>query len=181
MDIVSLLKRLKNGEELAYKELVFSFTARLMTISRIYAKSEEDAKDVVQDVFLTVYEKIHSFEATHEAALYGWLKRIVINKCLSRNQKKFRTQESSLDAMEFEKGISEEAVSNMSHQEIMDMIFNLPDDQRKVFGLYVIEGFSHKEIAEMLQITETNSRTHLHRSRVILQDKIKFSKKIMIA
>ncbi len=181
MDIVNLLSRMKRGEESAFRDMVFTYSKRLMTVSRIYAKSEEDAKDILQDAFLTVYQKIEKFDADNEAAFYTWLKRIVINKALNKNQRKHVTHEHSLDQMDFDKGINEQAISKMSHEEIMQLIFNLPDEQRKVFGLYVIEGYSHKEIGEMLNITETNSRTHLHRSRQILQYKIKISNKILTA
>lgn len=181
MDISKLLTRLKSNEEAAFKELVFSFSSRLMTIARLYAKSEADAKDTLQDTFVVVYRKIQSFEGHHEAAFYGWLKRIVINISLSKNQRKYRHLESSLDAMTVDSGFDEDTISKMTHQEIMDIIFNLPDDYRQVFALHVIEGYSHKEIAEKLNMTETNSRTHLYRSKKLLQERINFSNKIVTA
>ncbi len=180
MDINTLVKRLKKGDELAFRELVYSFSARLMTIARIYARSEEDAKDTLQDAFVIVFRKIKGFEGDTEAQFYGWLKRIIINISLSKNQRKYRNLESSLNALEIDKGFDEEIISNMTHQEIMDLIFNLPDDYRQVFALFAIEGYSHKEIASMLNISVTNSRTHLYRSKKLLQEKISFSKKIVI-
>lgn len=181
MNIVSLLSRLQKGDELAFKELVYSFSSRLMTIARIYARSEEDAKDTLQDAFVVVYRKIREFEGDKEAAFYGWLKRIVINISLSKNQRKYRNLESSLNALEIEKGFDEQIISNLSHQEIMELIFGLPDDYRQVFALFAIEGYSHKEIAIMLNISETNSRTHLYRSKKLLQKRLGFSQKIVIA
>ena len=181
MDIVTLITRLKKGDELAFRELVYSFSSRLMTIARIYARSEDDAKDTLQDAFVVVFRKIRGFEGDQEAAFYGWLKRIIINISLSKNQRKYRNLESSLNALDIERGFDEQIISNLSHQEIMDLIFNLPDDYRQVFALFAIEGFSHREIAAMLNISETNSRTHLYRSKKLLQEKIGFSQKIVIA
>lgn len=181
MDIGKLISRLKNNEELAFKELVYSFSSRMMTIARIYARSEEDAKDTLQDAFVIVYRKIKNFEGEEEAALYGWIKRIVINISLSKNQRKYRHLESSLDAMVVDTGFDEQTISKMTHEEIMNIIFNLPDDYRQVFALHVIEGYSHKEIGEILNMSETNSRTHLHRSKKLLQEKIRFSNKIVTA
>lgn len=181
MDISNLITRLKNNEELAFKELVYSYSSRFMTIARIYARSEEDAKDTLQDAFVLVYRKIQNFEGDQEAAFYGWVKRIIINISLSKNQRKYRHLESSLDAIQFDASFDEDTISKLSHQEIMDIIFNLPDDYRQVFALHVIEGYSHKEIGEILNMTETNSRTHLYRSKKLLQEKINFSNKIVTA
>lgn len=181
MNIVTLVTNLKKGDESAFRELVYRFSARLMTIARIYARSEEDAKDTLQDAFVIVFRKIKGFEGENEAQFYGWLKRIIINISLSKNQRKYRNLESSLNALEIDKGFDEQIISNLTHQEIMELIFNLPDDYRQVFALFAIEGYSHKEIAIMLNITETNSRTHLYRSKKLLKEKIDFSQKIVIA
>ena len=169
MNVELLLTRLKKGDQLAYKELVFHFSARLMTIARIYSSSEEDAKDILQDTFILVFRKINQFVGSEEKQLYGCLKRIIINLCLSRNQKKYRTMESSLDNMNFDKGVSADAIGNLTHQEIMDLVFKLPDGYRQVFALFAIEGYSHREIAEKLSIGESSSRSQYSRAKKLLQ------------
>jgi len=181
MEIDKLLKGLKNNEEQAFKELVFSFSARLMTLTRIYARSEADAKDTLQDAYMVVYRKIKDFHGTKEYQLYGWIKRIIINISLSKNQKKYLHLESSLDILKVEKGFKENTISKLSHDEIMDIIFKLPNDYRQVFALHVIEGYSHKEISEMLKISVSNSKVLLFRSKKLLQIKIDFSNKIATA
>ncbi len=180
MNFETLLTRLKQGDQLAFRELVMRLSKRLMTVARIYSSSEEDAKDVLQDAFLLVFKKIQVFEGSEEGAMYGWIKRIIINLCLNKNQKKYRRNEMKLEDLKIDKAVPEEALDKMSHDEIMQLIFKLPDDYRKVFSLYAIEGYSHKEIAEMLNMTEINSRTHLHRSRKILQANIESAKKLVI-
>lgn len=181
MDIISLIARLKKGQEPAYKELVFAFSARLMTVARIYSKNEEDAKDVLQDAFILVFKKVKSFEGTEERAFYGWMKKLIINLCLSRNQRKFRHLEKSLETIKVEQSVHSAAISNLSHEEIMNLIFELPDGYRQVFALYAIEGFSHKEIAEQLTIAEGSSRSQYSRARKILQFKCANLFKVMTA
>lgn len=181
MDIVRLIARLKKGEQLAYKELVFSFSARLLTVARIYSKNDEDAKDVIQDAFILVFQKIKNFEGTEVAAFYGWMKRIVINICLTKSQKMFRKKEHSIETMVIDRGIDSEAISVMTHKEIMELVFSLPDGYRQVFALYAIEGYSHKEIADQLSIGESSSRSRYSRAKKMLQIKFNNLFKVMIA
>lgn len=181
MSIAHLISGLKKGKEPAYKELVFGFSSRLMTIARLYSNNEEDAKDLLQDAFILVFRKVSSFEGHEEAAFYGWMKRIVINLALSRNQRKFRHMEQSLDAMVLEKSIDEEVIGQLNHDEIMKLIFDLPDGYRQVFALYAIEGYSHREISEQLNIGESSSRSRYSRARKMLQLKYSSLFKIMTA
>lgn len=181
MDIVDLIARLKKGQEPAYKELVFAFSARLMTVARIYSKNEEDAKDVLQDAFVLVFKKVKNFEGTEERAFYGWMKRLIINLCLSRNQRKYRHLEKSIETITVHHSVHPVAISNLTHEEIMALVFSLPDGYRQVFALYAIEGYSHREIAEQLSIGEGSSRSQYSRARKILQSKFENLFKVMTA
>ena len=143
-----------------------------MTVARIYNNNNEDAKDVLQEAFVLVYKKIDDFEGQKEAALFGWIKRIIINISLSRNQRMYRKMEGSIEDKHFSLGKDAEALSQMAHEEIMDLIFSLPDGYRQVFAMYAIEGYSHKEIGEKLDIKESSSRSQYMRSRKMLQKKI---------
>jgi len=177
MDVGNLITKLKEGEESAYKELVMKFSRRLMTVAKIYSRNEEEAKDILQDAFILVFRKIQ----IEEAAFYGWMKRMVINLCLSRNQKKYRSMESSMEVIGQDKGIQAEAINNLSHDEIMEMVFNLPDGYKQVFALYAVEGYSHKEIAKTLGIKESSSRSQYSRARKILQSEFHNRYKVMTA
>lgn len=181
MEVVQLIEGLKRGDQKAYKELVFRFSGRLMTTARIYSKSEEDAKDVLQDAFILVFRKVDQFVGDEEKQFFGWMKRMIINLCLSRNQRMYRKMESSLDTLLTDKGVSSMAVENLSHQEILKMVYELPDGYRQVFALYAIEGFSHKEIATQLGIGESSSRSQYSRARKILQSEFNNLFKVMIA
>mgnify|MGYP000267868513 CR=1 FL=1 len=181
MDVGSLVTKLKQGEESAYKELVLNYSRRLMTVAKIYSRNEEEAKDILQDAFVLVFRKIEIFKGHEEAALYGWMKRMVINLCLSRNQKKYRKMESSMEIVVHDKGIQADAINNLSHAEIMEMVFNLPEGYKQVFALYAVEGFSHKEIAQVLGIKESSSRSQYSRARKILQSEFHNLIKVMTA
>lgn len=157
------------------------FTPRLMTIARLYSRDEDDAKDVLQDAFILVFRKIDMFYGHEEAAFYGWTKKMVVNLCLSRSQRKFRSMEGSLENLKVDRGEDSKIISNMSHEEIMALVFNLPDGYRQVFSLYAIEGYSHKEIGQQLQIQESSSRSRYHRAKVMLQEEFNKIFKVMIA
>lgn len=172
MNIESLIIGLKQGKEEAFKKLVFTYSARLLTVARIYSASDEDAKDMLQDAFILVFKKVGKFEGSEERAFFGWMKRIIINLCLSRSQKRYLKLEKSLDTLVVDPAINETAISKLSHDEIMELVFNLPDGYRQVFALFAIEGYSHKEVAERLSIGESSSRSQYLRARRILQNKI---------
>ena len=161
MTIKRLIEGLKKGNKESYKELIINYSGRLMTIAKIYSRSTEDAEDVLQDAFILVFKKIKDFKGTEDKLFYGWMKRIIINLCLSRNQKKYRQMESSLDDQIIEAGKDAEVMSTLSHNDIMDKVFELPDGYRQVFALYAIEGYSHKEIAEKLDISVSLSLIHI--------------------
>lgn len=181
MDVENLIKKLKEGEESAYKELVFKYSRRLMTVAKIYSRNDEEAKDILQDAFILVFRKIEIFVGKEEAAFYAWMKRMVINLCLSRNQKKYRSMESSMEVLIQDKGIEADAINNLSHDEIMEMVFNLPEGYKQVFALYAIEGYSHKEIAKIIGIKESSSRSQYSRARKILQSEFHNLFKVMTA
>jgi len=181
MDVVKLLERLKQGDETAFRDMVFHFSRRLMTVAKLYSNSNEEAEDVLQDAYVLVYKKIGVFTGTEERAFYGWMKRIVINLCLSRNQKKYRKMESSLDAMVYESGREAEIETHLSHDDLMKLVFNLPEGYRQVFALYAVEGYSHKEIGAMLNIAVSSSRSRYSRARKILQTQVNSLYKVMIA
>ena len=180
-DFANVLTGLKNNEQAAFKELVFAFTPRLMSIARLYSRDEEEAKDILQDTFILIFRKVDMFVGNEEAAFYGWTKRMIINLCLSRSQKKFRKMEKSLQEISVDESKDADVIASMSHDEIMALVYALPDGYRQVFALYAIEGYSHKEIGERLSIQESSSRSRFHRARAILRDEFDKLFKVMIA
>ena len=172
MNVEHLIIQLQNKDEQAYKELVFTYTKRLMSVARLYDTSVQDAQDNLQETFVTVFNKIHEFKGKGEGQLYSWMKQILIYKSLNKNQRKYKQTESSLDHVEHHTVLDADALSQLSHQEIIDIVRNLPLGYREVFALYAIEGFSHKEIGERMGIAASSSRSQYSRAKKILQKRI---------
>ena len=133
--------------------------------------NREDAEDILQEGFVTLFTKLDSYQGT--GSFEGWARRIFVNTALMHLR---RTDALGLsdDISEARTLYSEEAtpVQKMGYKELMRLIEALPPDARTVFNMYVIEGYSHKEIAEALGCTEATSRSKLQRARLRLQEMI---------
>ena len=137
-----------------------------------YIGDRTAAQDVLQDGFVTLFSKLDSFKG--EGSFEGWARRIFVTTALMELRKKDALKMS--EELEVVRGVKAETVGqleNISYRELMSLVTSLPPGFRTVFNLYAIEGYSHKEISQMLEITETTSRTQLRRARLWLQDKIK--------
>lgn len=157
---------------MAQKALVFRYTGILLTVSRRYTRNEPDAEDVLQDAYVQIFKSFHQFEL-NKGTLEAWMKKIVIHTAL----KQFRTQknriENGLEITDPDIAILPSVYEKLQEEELIQLISSLPDVYRQVFNLYAIEGYSHREIAELLGIEEVSSRSNLSRARGILQKKIK--------
>ena len=173
MNLVTVISRLKQGDHDTFRELVYKQTPKLMTVARIYTRNEEDAKDVLQDAFISIYQHIDQFKGSEEKALLAWMKKIVMNAGLAKYKKMGSFKEAfSLDNV-LEKSVEPVALANFDAQELMNSIYSLPLKYKQVLGLYALEGYSHKEIAAMLNIQASTSRSIYSRAKVLLQKSIK--------
>jgi RNA polymerase sigma factor (sigma-70 family) len=155
------LENNRNAQERLYKR----FYPVMMPLCVRYVKDRNDALEVLNDAFLKVFKQLSTYD-TSKAMLSTWMRRIVINTAIDhlRRQKTIRDREMFPDHIE-EPGIDNEAISKMSGDELLRLIRQLPVTTRLVFNLYGIDGFSHREIAEMLGISEGTSRWHLSDAR----------------
>ena len=151
-----------------------------MTVAKVYTNSNEDAQDVLQDALIIVFEKVSTFKGENPAAFYSWMKKITINLALGLNRKKSKTMESSLDELNIDRPFDAQILEKLGQQEIMKLIYSLPLGYRQVFALFVIEGYSHKEIAKKLDIKPSTSRSQLIRAKRLLQKEIEQLYKIAI-
>ena len=137
-----------------------------------YVGDRSLAEDILQDGFVTLFTRLESYKG--EGSFEGWARRIFVTTALMSLRKKDALKMS--DDLEAARGLKTETASqvqNIGYKELMSLIMTLPPGFRTVFNMYAIEGFSHKEISEMLGISETTSRTQLSRARIWLQNKIK--------
>ena len=168
MKIKKLIKQCQNKDIKAQKALYELYSSKLFSLSLKYSKNYAEAQDNLQDAFICIFEKIHQFK--HKGSFEGWMKRITINTALSRyrDQKVFALNHEE-NLIQPENDLHDHGISL---QELLKCIQELPNRYRMVFNLYVLDGYSHKEIAKMMDISEGTSKSNLARGRHILKDKV---------
>lgn len=131
-----------------------------------------EAEDILQEGFIKVYTHLHNYR--FEGSFEGWIRKTFVNTAINYFRKKSRELlEVSLDNVELVGSQEESAFEKLSAGELLDMIQKLPEGYRLVFNLYVLEGYSHKEISNMLEISESTSKSQLSRARMVLQNLIR--------
>lgn len=167
-----LIDSCKKGDRAAQKALYDRLAPRMFPVCMRYIGDRESAEDILQDGFITLFTRLDSYKG--EGSFEGWARRIFVTTALMSLRKKDALKMS--EDLEAARGLKTETASqvqNIGYKELMQLIMTLPPGFRTVFNMYAIEGFSHKEIGEMLGISETTSRTQLSRARIWLQNKIK--------
>ena len=158
------------GRQLAQKLLYDKYAGKMMAVCLRYAQTTFEAEDVLQEGFLTVFRTLASFR--RECPLEFWIRRIMINAALRQHRRNASLVAVS-DGDYPETLASEEfTLSNYNFQELLEMVQELAPRYRMVFNLYAIEGYTHKEIGELLSVTEGTSKSQYSRARVILQTKL---------
>jgi RNA polymerase sigma-70 factor (ECF subfamily) len=153
------------------KMLYDKYAAKLFGIALRYAHSQEDAKDILQDGFVKVFKNLSKFKGT--GSFEGWMRRIMVNTAIEHYRKKNHTYEIQESHEESITDRDLTALDKLAAEEILNMVKALPNGYRTVFNLFAIEGFSHKEIADMLNISEGTSKSQYARAKALLQEKIR--------
>ena len=167
-----LLQKCRDGDRRAQKQLYDALSAKMFAVCLRYMGGREAAEDVFQEGFVTVFTRLDSYSG--DGSFEGWARKIFVNTALmSLRKKDILRQSEEVDVVRSLAADSPTPIQNMSYRELNAMIAELPPGFRTVFNMYVIEGYSHKEIAEELGISETTSRSQLQRARTMLQNRIK--------
>ncbi len=166
------LHRLKRGDPLAQKQLYDQYAPKLFGIALRYAGSKEEAEDILQDAFVKIFRYIKSFE--NRGSFEGWLRKIVVNTAIGnyRRELRHKYQDDFDDIRESDILNYSEHDPDFTMDEILKAVQSLPKGYRTVFNLYAIEGYKHKEIAKILGIDESTSKSQYHRARKLLQKKL---------
>ena len=167
-----LIENCKTNDTVAQGELYKLFSSKLFSICLKYSRNYAEAEDNLQDAFLTIFKKIKQYK--NRGSFEGWIKRVTVNTVLQcyRSEKVFEiindniTEEVEIDVDEY----------NPSIDYLLKIIQELPDRYRLVFNLYVLDGYSHKDIATMLEINVGTSKSNLARARQILKQNIERNK-----
>jgi len=168
LSLDQLIQNCKKNDTKAQGELYKLFSSKLFSLCLKYSRNYAEAEDNLQDAFMTIFNKISQYE--NKGSLEGWLKRVVVNTALQRYRSK-----GVFDIVN-EEQIEDVTVEVENDTIDIDFLLNsiqeLPDRYRLVFNLYALDGYSHKEIAEMLDITTGTTKSNLARARMILKNKV---------
>lgn len=166
------LEDAKSGDRRAQKAIYDMLADKMFAVCLRYMGDRDSALDVLQDGFVTLFSKLETYLG--EGSFEGWARKIFVNTALMSLRKHDVLKQS--DDVDEARGIiadTPSATAQIGYKELLKMIATLPPGLRTVFNMYVIEGYSHKEIGEALGISEVTSRSQLQRARVTLQKKIK--------
>lgn len=171
-DEQAIIEAALSGNAKAQKQIYDRYAPLMMSVCLRYMGDMETAKDLLQDGFVKLFDKLHMFEG--RGAFAGWVRRVFVTTCLEELRRKSALRFStSLDDVDYYLEHSDVSViDQLSADEIMELVANLPENFRTVFNLYAIEGYSHAEIADITNFTEVNSRTLFLRARRMLQEAI---------
>ncbi len=165
-----ILACLQNNRE-AQKMLYKMFASKMFAICCRFAQKNNQAEDILQEGFVKVFKNLDKFR--FHGSFEGWVKRIIVNSAIDYIKKYgLHFQEINEDITEQCDIVEDEAISNLSVEDLMNMIKNLPDSKRVIFNLYAYEGYSHKEIAEKLNITVSTSKSQYCKAKKILQEQL---------
>jgi RNA polymerase sigma factor (sigma-70 family) len=154
------------------KEVFIRYSSKMLGVCNRYARNTADAQDILQEAFIKVFNKIHQYK--FEGSFEGWVRKIVVNTALKKytlNRYKYEINGYQVKEQD-ETTIEPSSYSHLSQNEIMALINKLPEGYKLVFNLYVIEGYPHEEIATMLGIQPSTSRSQLVKARNMLQKQI---------
>lgn len=147
-------------QELLYRR----YCASMMVLCKTYAKNDEDAIEVLQDGFLKIFQQIEKYDA-NISSLYTWMRQIMVYTAIDFLRKQSRKNVSVEWKDEHDPAIEADALQRMSAQQVQCLLQHLPATTRMVFNLYITEGYNHKEIGDLLNISEGTSRWHLSEAR----------------
>ncbi len=167
-----LIEACKKGNQIAQMQIYDRYCEAMFTIACRYLNNREDAKDAMQEGFLKVFTNIKNYKP--EATFGVWLKRIIINQCLDvLKKRKIEFSNDDIETLRTVESDNWDFDSSISKPEILNAIEQLNNKHKIVVQLYLIEGYDHEEISEILEIPVKTSRTHLRRGKLKLQDLLK--------
>ena len=163
------------GKSKAQYQLYRKYSSVLLGIALRYTSNKSEAEDVLQEAFVKIYIKMDTYK--FDGSFEGWLKRIVVNTALNHNRSKKKEQLVRAmhpgDEYQISKEPSEEQIMpQFNAEDLLNMVQELPKGYRVVFNLYVVEGYTHKEIGEILDVSENTSKTQLFKARAMLRNKL---------
>lgn len=169
--INELITRCKAGERTAQELLYKQFASKMLGVCMRYATDKMEAEDMLQNGFIRIFKKLDDYRG--DGSFEGWVRRIMVH-CSIEYYRKHHKMMQMVDVTEIgnEPSVNPAAMANMNIKDLLNIIQQLSPSYKMVFNLYAIDGYSHREIAEIVGITEGASKSQLSRARAILKEKI---------
>ena len=168
---IDLLRGCIEGNRRMQEELYQRFSPKMFAVCLRYAGNAEEAEDILQEGFIKIFKKLDSFRS--EGSFEGWVRRIFVNTAIEH----FRRKRYLMPVTEKEENTIEgkyiSVLDELAEKDILALVQELSPGYRTVFNMYVVEGYTHKEIADLLGISEGTSKSQLSRAKVILQDMVR--------
>jgi RNA polymerase sigma factor (sigma-70 family) len=164
----NLIENCINGNRKSQKQLYDQYSPKMFAICLRYSKTQVDAEDVLQDAFVKLFNNLHRFRG--EGSFDGWMRKIVVNTAIEHIRRK---KANTIQGEGLENTIADmqkNALDSLYEQDILKTSMHLSDGYRTVFHLYAVEGYSHKEIASRLGITESTSKSQFSRAKALLRN-----------
>jgi len=167
IDYEQIVKKCLENDQASQRALYKALLGKLMGVCRRYTRNKQEAEDCLQEAFIKIFTSLPNFKA--DGPFEAWTRRIAVNESLQflRKNKKF----DFMDDVEIYHNVpdfSSNAISMMNHDELLMLLNDLPQGKKVVFNLFVIEGYSHKEIGVMLNISENTSKSQLSKAKDLL-------------
>ncbi|MGK2863457.1 MAG: RNA polymerase sigma factor [Chitinophagaceae bacterium] len=166
-----LIKGCIEDDRRMQEELYRRFSPRMYAVCLRYAGNAEEAEDILQDGFIKIFNKLSSFRK--EGSFEGWIRRVFVNTAIEHFRRKRYLQPVTEKEENTLEGNYLSVLDNLAERDILALVQQLSPGYRTVFNMYVVEGYTHKEIGEMLGISEGTSKSQLSRAKVILQQMVK--------
>lgn len=171
MEDLTLVNECAKGNSKAQRALFDKFAPKMLAVCQRYLRNNQEAEDVLQDGFVKVFQKIVDFKM--EGSLEGWIRRIIVNTALDtiRKNKKL-LDDVQVEEVQYKVSFTDHQFDGMDLAQLMKLINEMPDGYRVVFNMFAIEGYSHKEIADTLGVTENTSKSQYSRARAFLRTQL---------
>jgi RNA polymerase sigma-70 factor (ECF subfamily) len=170
-----IVEKCKSGDRKAFTFLYNKYAPKMLGVCFRYAKSRDEAEDMLQEGFVRLFQNIKSFKGS--GSFEGWMRRIIVNTAINyyKTQIKYNNTvnvENNEYLFKQEEPETDSKYGDVSQSRLLEMIKELPDGYKMVFNLYVLDGYSHQEIADILSVSINTSKSQLSKARRMLRDKV---------
>lgn len=168
MTLATIIEGCRREERRFQRELVNRFSPQLYSVALRYLPDHAHAQDVLQDSLVKILTRIHQYKGS--GSFEGWMNQVVISTALNRLDRKWMRREFCVENIDMDSAIEPYIFEQLATEDIMKCVAQLPEGYRHVFNLFAIEGYRHREIAQMMNMAEATSRSHYARARALLRD-----------